>query len=81
MDVIDAIKERKSIRAFKSDPVTLDLLKKIIEQALARAVLGEYAALGVRHRHRQKAQGDTGRLCEEGHAGYAEFPVGGCPPL
>ncbi len=34
MDVIDAIKERKSIRAFKSDPVTLDLLKKIMEPAL-----------------------------------------------
>ncbi|MHB8104583.1 MAG: nitroreductase [Dehalococcoidales bacterium] len=34
MDVIDAIKERKSIRAFKSDHVKLDLLKKIIEQAL-----------------------------------------------
>ena len=34
MDVIDAIKERKSIRAFKSDPVKLDLLKKIIGQAL-----------------------------------------------
>jgi nitroreductase len=34
MDVIDAIKERKSIRAFKSDPVPLDLLKKIMEQAL-----------------------------------------------
>jgi nitroreductase len=34
MDIIDAIKERKSIRAFKPDPVPLDLLKKIIEQAL-----------------------------------------------
>ncbi len=34
MDVIQAIKERKSIRAFKPDPVPLDLLKKIIEQAL-----------------------------------------------
>jgi nitroreductase len=34
MDVIKAIKERKSIRSFKSDPVPLDLLKKIIEQAL-----------------------------------------------
>jgi nitroreductase len=34
MDVIDAIKERKSIRAFKPDPVPQDLLKKIIEQAL-----------------------------------------------
>jgi nitroreductase len=33
MDVIDAIKERKSIRAFKPTPVKLDLLKKIIEQA------------------------------------------------
>jgi nitroreductase len=34
MEVIEAIKERKSIRAFKSDPVPLDLLKKIIGQAL-----------------------------------------------
>ncbi|OGN94625.1 MAG: hypothetical protein A2Y89_05300 [Chloroflexi bacterium RBG_13_51_18] len=34
MDVIEAIKQRKSIRAFKPDPVKLDLLKKIIEQAL-----------------------------------------------
>ena len=33
MDIIEAIKQRKSIRAFKSDPVKLDLLKKIIEQA------------------------------------------------
>jgi nitroreductase len=34
MDVIQAIKERKSIRAFKADPVPPDMLKKIIEQAL-----------------------------------------------
>jgi nitroreductase len=34
MDVIDAIKERTAIRAFKSEPIPLDLLKKIIEQAL-----------------------------------------------
>jgi nitroreductase len=34
MDVIDAIKERKSIRAFKPEPVKLDLLKKIIAQGL-----------------------------------------------
>jgi len=34
MDVIQAIKERKSIRAFNPDPVPLDLLKKIIEPAL-----------------------------------------------
>jgi nitroreductase len=33
MDVIDAIKERKSIRVFKPDPIKKDLLKKIIEQA------------------------------------------------
>ena len=33
MDVIDAIKERKSIRAFKSDSVKLELIKKIIGQA------------------------------------------------
>jgi len=34
MDVVEAIKERKSIRAFKSDPVPLDIIKKIMEQAL-----------------------------------------------
>lgn len=34
MDVIDAIRERKSYRAFKPDRVPLDLLKKIMEQAL-----------------------------------------------
>ncbi len=34
MDVIEAIKERKAIRAFKSDPVPLDIIKKIMEQAL-----------------------------------------------
>lgn len=34
MDVVDAIKERKSIRAFKPDPVPLDIIKKIMEQAL-----------------------------------------------
>jgi nitroreductase len=34
MDVIDAVRERKSIRAFKPDPVSKDLLIKIIEPAL-----------------------------------------------
>ena len=34
MNLVDAIKERKSIRAFKSDPVSKDLLKQIVEQAL-----------------------------------------------
>jgi nitroreductase len=34
MDVIQAIKERKSIRAFKPDQVPLDLLKTILEQAM-----------------------------------------------
>ena len=34
MDVIQAIKERKSIRAFKPDQVPLDLLKEILEQAM-----------------------------------------------
>jgi nitroreductase len=33
MDVVQAIKERYSVRAFKPDPVPLDLLRKIIEQA------------------------------------------------
>jgi nitroreductase len=33
MDVLQAIKERKSVRAFRPDPVPLDLLKKIITQA------------------------------------------------
>jgi nitroreductase len=34
MDVIQAINERFAVRAYKSDPVPLDLLKKIIQQAL-----------------------------------------------
>lgn len=34
MDVTEAIRERKSMRAFNSDPVSLDMLKQIIEQAL-----------------------------------------------
>jgi len=34
MDVTEAIRERMSVRAFKSDPVSLDMLKQIIEQAL-----------------------------------------------
>jgi nitroreductase len=33
LDVVDAIKERKSIRAFKPDPVPLDLIRKILELA------------------------------------------------
>jgi nitroreductase len=34
MDVKDAIRERKSIRAFKSDPVSKETLRTILEQAL-----------------------------------------------
>ncbi len=34
MDILEAIRERKSIRAFKPDPVPLDLLKKLIGEAL-----------------------------------------------
>jgi nitroreductase len=34
MDVVQAIKERKSIRAFKPDQVPLDLLKRILEHAM-----------------------------------------------
>jgi nitroreductase len=34
MDVVQAIKERKSIRAFKPDQVPLELLKKILEHAM-----------------------------------------------
>src|SRR5512139_1415848 len=33
MNVIDAIKQRKSIRGFKSDPVSKDVLTKILESA------------------------------------------------
>lgn len=34
MDIVEAIKQRKSIRAFKPDPVPLDVLKQIMELAL-----------------------------------------------
>jgi nitroreductase len=33
MDVVEAIGKRKSVRAFKPDPVSLDMLKRIVEQA------------------------------------------------
>src|SRR5512136_1486961 len=34
MDVVDVIKQRKSIRAFRPDPVPRDVLRQIAEQAL-----------------------------------------------
>jgi nitroreductase len=34
MDIVQAIKERKSIRAFKAQQVPLDLLEKILDQAM-----------------------------------------------
>jgi nitroreductase len=34
MDVVEAIRERRSVRAFKSDPVSPAILRQIIEQAL-----------------------------------------------
>jgi nitroreductase len=34
MDIVEAINQRKSIRAFKPDPVSLDILKQIMELAL-----------------------------------------------
>lgn len=34
MDIVEAIKQRRSIRAFKPDPVPQGMLKQIIEQAL-----------------------------------------------
>lgn len=34
MDLIQAMNERFAVRAYKSDPVPLDLIKKIIQQAL-----------------------------------------------
>jgi nitroreductase len=34
MDIVEAINQRKSIRAFKSDPVPQEVLKEIIEMAL-----------------------------------------------
>ena len=34
MDLVEAINKRMSIRAFKPDPVSRDLIGQIIEQAL-----------------------------------------------
>ncbi len=34
MDVAEAIKERKSVRAFKPAPVSMDMIREIVEQAL-----------------------------------------------
>ena len=34
MDIVEAIQQRKSIRAFKPDPVPKEILKEILELAL-----------------------------------------------
>ncbi len=34
MDVTEAIKERRSVRAFRPTPVSLDMIREIVEQAL-----------------------------------------------
>jgi len=34
MDVVEAIRERKSVRAFKPNPISQDMLRQIVEQAL-----------------------------------------------
>ena len=34
MDIVEAIRERKSFRAFKPDPVPQAVLREIVEQAL-----------------------------------------------
>ena len=34
MDIVEAIKERRSIRAFKPDPIPEDVIRQIMEQAL-----------------------------------------------
>ena len=47
MDIVEAIKQRKSIRAFKPDPVPLDVLKQIMELALLKQPAGLRQALTV----------------------------------
>ena len=50
MDIVEAIKQRKSIRAFKPDPVPLDVLKQIMELALRAPSWGnKHTTLGIRH--------------------------------
>ena len=34
MDISEAIGQRKSIRAYKEDPVSLEILKKILEESI-----------------------------------------------
>ena len=34
MDVVEAVKARRSVRAFKPDPVPMDVLNGLMEQAL-----------------------------------------------
>jgi nitroreductase len=34
MDVVEAIRERKSVRAFKPDPISQEMLRQMVEQAL-----------------------------------------------
>ena len=46
MELLEALKTRKSIRAFKPEAVPRELITRILEAARWSPLLGEYAALG-----------------------------------
>ena len=45
MDLEDAIFKRRTIRRFKQDPITLDLLKKLIDYARVAPMASNIQAL------------------------------------
>ena len=46
MDIAVAVKERRSIRKFKPNPVPRELISEIIEKARLVAVMGKYSVPG-----------------------------------
>jgi nitroreductase len=72
MDVSEAINQRKSIRAFKPDPVSRDVLKQILEESIwapswANTQPWEFAVA-------------TGRPLDEIRAGFLEKGLAGSAP-
>ena len=49
MDLMEAIKGRRSIRKYKPDPIPEEALQKIMEAVQMVSLLGQYSMLGSDH--------------------------------
>ena len=49
MNVLETMRKRRSIRAFKDEPIARDLLEEILRDASGAPVCDQHAALGSAH--------------------------------